>query len=43
MLNRLPGERERGVSRKHLEGGMTGGLRDLMWALVNTKEFMVNR
>jgi len=42
-LNRLPDEREMGVSRKALEGGVTSGLRDLMWALVNTKEFMVNR
>ena len=42
-LNRLPDEREMGVSRKALEGSVTGGLRDLMWALVNTKEFLVNR
>ncbi len=42
-LNRLPDEHEMGVSRKALEGGVAGGLRDLMWALVNTKEFLVNR
>lgn len=43
VLNRLPDEREMGVSRKALEDGVTGGLRNLLWALVNTKEFLVNR
>lgn len=42
-LNRQPDEREFAVSRKHLDGNATGGLRDLMWALLNTKEFLVNR
>jgi hypothetical protein len=38
-------ERELGVARTHLAGAKDtqAGLRDLMWALVNTKEFIVNR
>lgn len=43
VLSRLPDERETGIARKHLEADAAGGLRDLVWALVNTKEFQVNR
>jgi Protein of unknown function (DUF1549)/Protein of unknown function (DUF1553) len=42
-LSRLPDEREMNVSRKALESGVAAGLRDLMWALLNTREFLVNR
>jgi hypothetical protein len=44
-LGRLPDERETGVSRKYLAESKDtqAGLRDLLWALVNTKEFIVNR
>lgn len=45
VLNRPPDEREAGVARKYLIDAKdtTTGLRDLLWALVNTKEFIVNR
>lgn len=45
VLNRPPDDREAGVARKYLADAKdtTGGLRDLLWALVNTKEFVVNR
>jgi hypothetical protein len=43
VLSRLPDERERGVARGYLETEAAGGLRDLLWALLNTKEFLVNR
>jgi hypothetical protein len=41
----LPDERETGVAKKHLGGtkDTATGLRDLLWVLVNTKEFIVNR
>jgi hypothetical protein len=44
-LSRLPDEREAAVAKKHLaEASDTiAGLRDLLWVLVNTKEFIVNR
>jgi hypothetical protein len=44
-LSRLPDEREAAVAKKHLAeaSDMMTGLRDLLWALVNTKEFIVNR
>jgi len=44
-LGRLPDERERAVSLKHLKEApdFVSGLRDLLWALLNTKEFLVNR
>jgi hypothetical protein len=43
-LSRLPDERETAVSLRYLtETGDTGkGLRDLLWALLNTKEFITN-
>ncbi len=45
MLNRLPDEREVGVAKKYLTDAKDTptGLRDLLWALLNTKEFIVNR
>lgn len=43
-VGRLPDERELGVARSHLAAGdAVAGLRDLLWALLNTKEFIVNR
>jgi hypothetical protein len=42
-LSRLPDEREMGIAKGYLEKNATGGLRDLLWALVNTKEFILNR
>lgn len=43
-LSRLPDDRERSTARRHLEesGLSASGLRDLLWALINTKEFIVN-
>jgi hypothetical protein len=43
-LSRLPDDRELAVARKHLQdaGDPIAGLRDLLWVLVNTKEFIVN-
>ncbi|HSI36960.1 MAG TPA: DUF1549 and DUF1553 domain-containing protein [Tepidisphaeraceae bacterium] len=42
-LSRLPDENEMTVARGHLSAGdRTAALRDLMWALINTKEFVVN-
>ena len=45
VLSRLPDERETGIARSHVEqaADVMSGLRDLMWALLNTKEFVVNR
>lgn len=45
VLNRLPDKREVGVAKKYLADAKDtpAGLRDLLWALVNTKEFIVNR
>lgn len=44
-LSRLPDDREKSVALGHLKeaGTVTAGLRDLLWALLNTKEFVVNR
>ncbi len=44
-VGRPPDERELGVSRKHLAeaGDVVAGVRDLLWAMLNTKEFIVNR
>lgn len=44
-LSRLPDERESGVAKKYLTDAKDtqSGLRDLLWALINTKEFIVNR
>ncbi|HXG12828.1 MAG TPA: DUF1549 domain-containing protein [Gemmataceae bacterium] len=44
-LSRPPDEREAAIARKHLAdaGDTSAGLRDLLWALINTKEFIVNR
>jgi len=43
-LSRLPNEREFGTARRHFDeaGNFVAGLRDLLWVLLNTKEFMVN-
>jgi len=43
-LSRLPDEREKEIARKHLDGeaDLSAGLRDLVWVLINTKEFIVN-
>ncbi len=45
VLNRLPDERETGIAKKYLTDAKDtpSGLRDLLWALLNTKEFIVNR
>ena len=44
-LSRLPDEREAAIALKHLQGNndTIAGVRDLLWALLNTKEFLVNR
>jgi hypothetical protein len=44
-VSRPPDEREAAVARKHLADAAdpVAGLRDLLWALINTKEFIVNR
>lgn len=42
-LSRLPSVEDRAASRAFLEGvDPSKGLRDLMWALLNTKEFITN-
>src|ERR1700685_2750710 len=43
-LSRYPDERELSRALAHLDGGpdVISGLRDVMWALVNTQEFIVN-
>jgi len=45
VLSRLPDDKEREIAVKHLKNAKdtTIGLRDLLWALLNTKEFIVNR
>lgn len=45
VLSRLPEEREAAIAANHLEAAEStlAGMRDLMWALINTKEFVVNR
>ena len=44
-LSRLPDEREHGIAGQYLADApdTASGLRDLLWALMNTKEFIVNR
>ncbi|MBA4187948.1 MAG: hypothetical protein C0467_08005 [Planctomycetaceae bacterium] len=44
-LSRLPDDRETGIAKKYLTDAKDtqSGLRDLLWALINTKEFIVNR
>jgi hypothetical protein len=44
-LSRLPGEVEMTTAREHLAGAADSinGLKDLLWALLNTKEFVVSR
>jgi len=44
-VSRQPTEREAAFAREHIAAAdnLNAGLRDLMWALVNTKEFIVNR
>jgi hypothetical protein len=43
-LSRGPDERELSRSLEHLRTSPTlmAGMRDVMWALINTKEFIVN-
>jgi hypothetical protein len=43
-VSRLPDEGELAIGRRHLEAApdVLTGVRDLLWALVNTKEFIVN-
>jgi hypothetical protein len=43
-LSRFPTSEEMATATQYVvdEGSLTGGLQDLMWALVNTKEFIVN-
>lgn len=45
VLSRSPDDRERAAALKHLRAApeLVAGLRDLIWALLNTKEFLVNR
>lgn len=40
---RLPAPAERSVARRTLSGDRTRGTEDLMWALLNSPEFLVNR
>jgi hypothetical protein len=44
-LSRLPTDEERQVAMRYLSESETpaAGMKDLMWALLNTKEFIVNR
>ncbi|MBI1902046.1 MAG: DUF1553 domain-containing protein [Planctomycetia bacterium] len=43
-LSRLPDDNEMEIARSHVtqSQGRDAGLRDLVWALINTKEFIVN-
>ncbi len=43
-LGRRPDASEQATAREHIAGAEDGidGLRDLVWALLNTKEFMTN-
>ncbi|GAB4150147.1 MAG: DUF1549 and DUF1553 domain-containing protein [Planctomycetaceae bacterium] len=43
-LSRLPNDKERAAATKYLKTAKTpiDGVRDLMWALLNTKEFIIN-
>jgi hypothetical protein len=45
VLSRLPGDSEANAAQTYLRESpnKTTGLRDLLWALLNTKEFIVNR
>jgi hypothetical protein len=45
VLNRLPDAREAEIAKKYLTAAkdVQSGLRDLLWALINTKEFIVKR
>ncbi len=44
-LSRLPQAEEQAVARKYLADSEStvAGMKDLLWALLNTKEFIVNR
>jgi hypothetical protein len=44
-VGRLPNDEEQGVARQYLaeSDSTVSGMRDLLWALLNTKEFIVNR
>jgi hypothetical protein len=44
-LSRLPDERESAAALKHMNAApsLLAGTRELMWALINTKEFVINR
>lgn len=44
-LGRAPNDEEQGVARQYLaeSDSTASGMRDLLWALLNTKEFIVNR
>jgi hypothetical protein len=44
-LSRPPAENELAAAREHMDesSDLVAGLRDLLWALINTKEFIVNR
>jgi len=44
-LGRTPSDEEQGVARQYLaeSDSTVSGMRDLLWALLNTKEFIVNR
>jgi hypothetical protein len=44
-LGRSPNEDEQGIARQYLteSDSTVSGMRDLLWALLNTKEFIVNR
>ncbi len=43
-LSRFPNADELGTATQYVvaDGSLTGGLQDILWALVNTKEFIVN-
>jgi hypothetical protein len=40
---RVPSAAERAVARRTLAGDRTRGTEDLLWALLNSPEFLVNR
>lgn len=44
VLGRPPGDEELAIAKAHIEGAATpiDGTRDLIWALINTKEFVTN-
>lgn len=43
-VSRFPSEQEQSIALQHLQSStdLSAGLQDLLWALVNTKEFLVN-